>query len=339
MRGTTGRIALFITVLLSSVAIAAKKTPTTTAAEPDLTIDEDGHGGYVVTMENPLPFPITVTLEARKLENLHASKPLPLTTVVDAFKTTAIAKMTPIESHEPTRISTSHQWQPGRLDAKHDDTVIYTLPFEAGYAYRVGQGYNGQYSHQNEFALDFNMPEGSPVCAARDGRVVSVTQTFSEGGTNAKLRDKCNEFSILHSDGTIANYAHLKKDGINLRVGDQIRAGYPLGYSGNTGFSTGPHLHFSVTRVIDGGKSETVPTKFATTDAEAITLEARHTYMRPFRGQARGERRDPKNSKELVAQQRSPIAIPLEPRTRMMIAVGCLATAVFFVIVRRIGRA
>jgi murein DD-endopeptidase MepM/ murein hydrolase activator NlpD len=344
MRGWTTGAALMITLLLSAPTHAAKiiEAKPRAAPEPDMTIDDDGHGGYVVTVENPLPFAITVTLKAKKLENLQSSKPLPLTTVVDAHQTTPIANMTPIESHEATKIDTQYQWQPGRPDAKHDDSFVYTLPFEAGYAYRVGQGYNGEYSHQNENSLDFNMPEGTPVCAARDGRVVSVTQTYSEGGTNPKLREKCNEFSILHDDGTIATYAHLKKDGIELKVGDQVRAGYPLGKSGNTGFSSGPHLHFSVSRVIDGGKSETIATKFQTTDGDAATLEAKHLYMRPFNDQAKGERRDPKNSKELVAQisrSESALGIRIQPTTRMVIIAACFGAAVLIVIMRTIARA
>ena len=63
---------------------------------------------------------------------------------------------------------------------------------------------------------------------------------------------------ILHDDGTMAMYAHLKPEGVLVRIGQRVHAGQPIGLSGNTGFTTGPHLHFAV-QVNRGMRLESVP--------------------------------------------------------------------------------
>ena len=269
--------------------------------DPQLTFENDrGGGDLVLTLRNPLPFPITATVRVRTARNLRPPANFPMTVVVGGYQQETLAHLTPLSPNQSSSLDSSFTYQPGRAGAKHDDRVMYTLPFQAGCAYPLTQGYNGHFTHQGQCALDFAMPEGTPVCAARDGRVVNVMQNFSQGGISPDLLPKANEFCVLHDDGTIARYAHLRKDGINLRVGDYVRAGYPLGFSGNTGFSSGPHLHFDVIRIIDGEHSETVPVRFATADGPAMALEEGHTYMRPYRDQALGEQRAPKNAAELA---------------------------------------
>ena len=59
-------------------------------------------------------------------------------------------------------------------------------------------------------------------------------------------RGRANFIRLLHDDGSMALYAHLSVDGVQVRIGQQIQAGQRIGLSGNTGFSTGPHLHFAV---------------------------------------------------------------------------------------------
>ncbi|EKS00485.1 peptidase, M23 domain protein, partial [Leptospira mayottensis 200901122] len=53
---------------------------------------------------------------------------------------------------------------------------------------------------------------------------------------------------ILHKDGSIAEYAHLKHKGISVQIGQIVQTGERIGFSGNTGFSSAPHLHFHVLR-------------------------------------------------------------------------------------------
>ena len=68
---------------------------------------------------------------------------------------------------------------------------------------------------------------------------------------------------ILHDDGTYAVYAHLNWNSIRVTPGDRVAAGEYIADSGNTGFSSGPHLHFAVLRNF-GMRVESVPVRFRT---------------------------------------------------------------------------
>jgi hypothetical protein len=153
----------------------------------------------------------------------------------------------------------------GRVNATHED-VTYVLPYALEGSHPVGQPYFGQFSHQERHALDFTMPEGTPIRAARAGVVCDVVQEFSEGGTDESFRKKGNVIRVMHTDGTLATYAHLKKDGALVAVGEKVSAGQRIGLSGNKGFSSGPHLHFEVYAPEDvtANKMKTFPTRFET---------------------------------------------------------------------------
>lgn len=165
---------------------------------------------------------------------------------------------------------------------KFDDSYIYSLPFEKGKTYRIDQGYNGDFSHQNVSALDFNFKIGDPVFAAREGLVVETisknTQTCPDK-TCAKFN---NHIIIMNSDGTFAEYSHLKYGGTTVKAGDNVTKGQLIGYSGNTGYSNGPHLHFSVfINRIDGSRTF-IQTKFKTSESEATLLEEKKYYTRNY---------------------------------------------------------
>jgi len=135
------------------------------------------------------------------------------------------------------------------FEAKTDHTYQYGLPFQRKKSFRLVQGFNGEYSHQepsSRFALDFAMPVGEKVCAARAGLVVLVKADSREGGPAPKYKGKDNHVVVLHEDGTLAYYVHLKYKGALVKEGEQVRKGQLLGLSGNTGYSTRPHLHFVI---------------------------------------------------------------------------------------------
>jgi murein DD-endopeptidase MepM/ murein hydrolase activator NlpD len=163
------------------------------------------------------------------------------------------------------RFGLSYQLVPGRPDATADPSAVYLPPFEAGKAFDVHQGFGGAFSHstpENYHAVDFAMPVGTPVLAARAGRVVQVQDDFYRSGQDlAKFGERANIVVIEHSDGTMAVYAHLDLDSVLVGVGRRVEAGQMLGKSGNTGFSTGPHLHF-VVQVNRQGRLESVPFTF-----------------------------------------------------------------------------
>ena len=132
--------------------------------------------------------------------------------------------------------------------ASHNDNYIYSLPIEIGKEVRVSQGFNGKKSHTStasKYAIDFDIPIGTNIYAAREGVVVYAIGHFKKSGGKEYIK-KANKIVILHNDGTFAAYSHLKYNGVIVKKRDVIKRGQHIGYSGNTGNSNGPHLHFAV---------------------------------------------------------------------------------------------
>ncbi|AQT97259.1 MULTISPECIES: M23 family metallopeptidase [Pseudomonas] len=127
----------------------------------------------------------------------------------------------------------------------------YPLPWRGG-PFRLTQGPNGTFSHtdsKSRYAMDIAMPEGTPIIAARSGVVVKT-----ENGQTGRGSDASGNFvRVRHDDGTEGVYLHLKQGSVSVRVGQRVAVGNPLGLSGNTGNSSGPHLHFVVQRATEAG--------------------------------------------------------------------------------------
>jgi murein DD-endopeptidase MepM/ murein hydrolase activator NlpD len=129
---------------------------------------------------------------------------------------------------------------------KPDTSFIYSLPFAKGSKFLLIQGYNSKMSHRNELSLDFKMHKGSKICAARGGVVTSTKEDSDVGGLNDAYMNDGNYIIIKHFDGSEAMYWHLKKEGVLVNMGDTVLQGQHIGYSGNTGYTAFPHLHFQV---------------------------------------------------------------------------------------------
>lgn len=132
--------------------------------------------------------------------------------------------------------------------AAHREDYLYALPFELGKSYKVSQSFYGKKSHfttESKFAVDFAMPVGTKIVAAREGVVVYTLDQFKKSG-GKEFKKKANKIVILHDDGTFASYSHLKHQGTVVQKGDRVEKGQHIGYSGNTGYTSGPHLHFAV---------------------------------------------------------------------------------------------
>jgi len=161
------------------------------------------------------------------------------------------------------------------------DTYIYDLPFKEGTKYKVVQGYGGMFSHKHKAALDFNMPEGTPVYAARGGMIYSFRDDNNEGGPFSKYEKKANYIIIKHNDGSFGCYWHLQKNGVLVKKGI-VAKGQLIGYSSNTGFVLRPHLHFAVKLKLNYEKDSFVRTKFRTTKGTQF-LEKGETYEKPVK--------------------------------------------------------
>ena len=127
----------------------------------------------------------------------------------------------------------------------------YPLPWRGG-PFRLTQGPSGSFSHtdvKSRYAMDIAMPEGTPIIAARSGVVVKTENEQAGRGNDASG----NFVRVQHDDGTEGVDLHLKQGSVSARVGERVAVGSPLALSGNTGNSSGPHLHFVVQRATEAG--------------------------------------------------------------------------------------
>jgi murein DD-endopeptidase MepM/ murein hydrolase activator NlpD len=221
---------------------------------------ENNDGRYLAWADNLLAGPIEVMLQFGGGSNMVSAPPLPARATVGA---NGSALVSVLSASDPSRDSGSELrllTVPGDPNAQPRD-VEYQLPLRQR-AQRIDQGYGGSFSHtdlQNLYAVDFAADIGTPVLAARDGVVMQVESDFDKAGLNLeKFGGRANFVRIAHDDGTMALYAHLEEAGVLVRVGQRVQTGQQIGLSGNTGFTTGPHLHFAI-QVNRGMRLESIP--------------------------------------------------------------------------------
>lgn len=162
----------------------------------------------------------------------------------------------------------------------------YSLPFVAGRSYEMFQGYcppNPRWGHHGWLAYDFDLAVGDTILASRDGTVTFVEERWPDSD---RVCGHENSVYVAHADGTIMGYIHLTPNGALVRVGDQVRARQPIGLSGDSGCSTGPHLHVSLFRDRSNlGKENTLPLNFHDADGP---LDARRGLVQGARYSVRG---------------------------------------------------
>lgn len=184
--------------------------------------------------------------------------------VAPARRETVLMTLTPAEPAQPFRFGFQYYAVLGEPEARHDAQEPYRAPFALARSFKVTQAFPTRITHRDvasTYAVDIEMPVGTQVYAARNGTVIEVASQFFEGGADPENARNANIIRVLHPDGTMAIYAHLNWDSIRVKPGKVVRRGEYIADSGNTGFTTGPHLHFAVQHNA-GLRLESVPIEF-----------------------------------------------------------------------------
>lgn len=217
--------------------------------------------------------PAEVELSLGDVSNISTDPPLPLTVTLQPRAELVVANLRQADPAQPARFELALRAVPGSPHARHDD-VDYRWPL--GGPVRIHQGFNGSFSHtdeQSRYAIDAAADEGTPVLAARDGVVMEVQDDYVGAGLDReKFAGRANVVRVLHGDGSMAVYAHLRPESVKVQAGRHVYAGQPLGESGNTGYSTGPHLHFCI-QLNRGMKLVSVPFRLRGPDGAALDLD------------------------------------------------------------------
>ncbi|PHQ64712.1 MAG: peptidase M23 [Sulfurimonas sp.] len=245
------------------------------ASDDGVIIKARKSGEYVaVEGMNNNPFSVTVAYNANYI-NLKSEKKLPMLFVLKAFSKKEVLKLHIKKNN--FSFKAHYDWTIGSKDARHDNSYVYRLPYNLATKQMVSQGFNGKFSHygKSQYAVDFNMKEATGIYAAREGVVVKTKSDSNLGGANRTFEKYGNYITIEHSDETLATYSHLKQNGVVVKVGEIVKKGQLIGYSGKTGYARGAHLHFIVYKATDGKSRKSFPVKF---------MSAKGVILKPIKG-------------------------------------------------------
>jgi murein DD-endopeptidase MepM/ murein hydrolase activator NlpD len=215
---------------------------------------------------NTYPVPVEVVLAIDALRNLEY--PLPqqvMRWIIDPESTQTMLTLAALEDNIVPVADYRYLWIPGDPRAVHAPEQPYRAPFVVATDYPISQTFPIGATHttpDSYYAVDIAMPIGTDIYAARGGIVFEVASNNFRGGTDLEQdAAAANIVRIMHDDGSHAVYAHLNWNSIRVRPGDRVLRGEYIADSGNTGFTSGPHLHFAV-MVNRGMRLESVPVTF-----------------------------------------------------------------------------
>jgi murein DD-endopeptidase MepM/ murein hydrolase activator NlpD len=246
-------------------------------AMPDAIVDVS-HSFVGTTVElvarNDFYAPVELYLDIATLRGLSYPDPdQRMVWVLAPRSETRLMQLGQLENGQAPVLEYGFRYMPGDPRARHLAPRPYRAPFAGAEAYPITQAYPEVVTHtgpDSYHAVDIAMPIGSDVFAARGGIVFDVAAGNFQAGLDME-RDgpTANVVRILHDDGSYAVYAHLNTNTIRVRPGDRVERGDYIADSGNTGYSSGPHLHFVVVRNV-GLRVESVPITFLGANLQGV---------------------------------------------------------------------
>lgn len=143
------------------------------------------------------------------------------------------------------------------------------------------------YNGMGHDGLDIGMPIGTPVQAALSGTVLGTgnTDLYHSPTTGAQCYSFGKWVMIKHANGLATLYAHLSSIGVS--AGQSVTTGQVIGYSGMTGYATGPHLHFGVyasagVQIMDLGKFRGSGGTPCTDGGAILPVAPTNAYLNPL---------------------------------------------------------
>jgi len=275
-----GRLLLARSALAALAGMLCLGWPVVARADipyPFFVREVDVMDGKRLVAENEGFAPVSIMVRLTESTNVTASRPLPMVVVIPPRSTEVITTLTAANRQAPWGFRYNYHHFVGDFKAQPAGEWPYRIPVDPVQGTRISQGPGAPLtSHDNGFsryAVDIPVPIGTPVLAARAGTVIDTRLGSNQGGMEPTYAGEANYVRVLHDDGTQALYWHLKQNGVLVRPGARVVEGQRLGLSGNTGYSTAPHLHFAVqvTRVIgDHFEAVSVPFVFKRSAAPGV---------------------------------------------------------------------
>lgn len=236
-------------------------------AATGLTVDHRNRGRVVDFIAgNGFYAPVELRLAIDEIAGLEYPDPdMELRWVLPPRSDTTLFSLAMTADGTAPRIRYHYEYLAGDPEAMHQPAEPYRAPVALSSNYPITQAYPDVITHttpDSYHAIDIAMPIGTDIFASRAGVVFDVQGKHFRGGLDPD-RDlgAANLIRILHDDGTYALYAHLNWNSIRVRPGERVERGQFIAESGNTGFSSGPHLHFAVLKNT-GMQIESLPVEF-----------------------------------------------------------------------------
>jgi peptidase M23-like protein/uncharacterized protein DUF4124 len=250
-----------------------------TNSGPEISVTHGFEGRIVeLVAHNQSYAPVELKVTIRTIQGMEFPHPdQELRWLVPARSDQSLLALDLLEDGSQPFLEYQYQYLAGEPNARHRTERAYRAPFAIATNHPVTQAYPKVATHTTRdsyHAVDIAMPIGTDIMAARGGVVFDVAASNFRGGMDpAKDGPSANVIRILHDDGTYAIYAHLNTNSIRVEPGERVQRGQYIADSGNTGFSSGPHLHFAVVRNI-GMEIESMPVLFLGQNSELIVPAA-----------------------------------------------------------------
>ena len=278
------QITLLIALPMVLLCGCMRKLPDTyySAYRINLELERTTRGEWQMQVTNPLACPLRLSFNSQ-IDSIDQILQQHFPQVLKAFGSIEVILPGDIAKSDLERSLKGNSFWSHLRPVSPDTNVLYQYPFPRGRSYPITQAYNGVFSHSNAFsryAIDFEMPVGDTICAARDGIVVGIIKDNEDWihGPDKRYRNFANYLRLFHPDETYSDYVHLKQNGVLVSMGDTVRAGQAIAISGFTGWTTIPHLHFNTFKPAADGSMEGIPIRFEKMDGKDIRkgMKAEH---------------------------------------------------------------